>query len=49
MNTQEQLSQYQQDIIVGTLLGDASLQTGSQGKTWRYAEERYNQKHKEKI
>ena len=30
------LSQYQEDVIVGTLLGDASLQTGSQGKTWRY-------------
>jgi hypothetical protein len=25
----KQLSQYQQDIIVGTLLGDANLQTGS--------------------
>jgi hypothetical protein len=25
-----------QDVVAGTLLGDGSLQTGSQGKSWRY-------------
>lgn len=30
MNTQ------QKDLIFGTLLGDGNLQTGNQGRTWRY-------------
>ena len=29
-------TQLQKDIIFGTLLGDASLQTQNQGKTYRY-------------
>lgn len=35
----------QQDIIFGTLLGDASLQTQNQGKTYRY-KFLQSQKHK---
>lgn len=30
------LSKEQRDLVVGTLLGDANLQTESQGRTWRY-------------
>jgi hypothetical protein len=30
------LSQLQEDLLFGTLLGDGNLQTGTQGKTWRY-------------
>lgn len=30
------LNQTQKDLIFGTLLGDGNLQTGSQGRTWRY-------------
>jgi len=30
------LTQIQKDLIFGTLLGDANLQTGSRGKIWRY-------------
>lgn len=26
----------QREMIAGTLLGDGNLQTGSNGKTWRY-------------
>lgn len=32
----EGLTQLQQDLIVGTLLGDGSFQTGSHGLRWRY-------------
>nr|AYQ94868.1 hypothetical protein [Microspora sp. UTEX LB472] len=34
--TFSKLTQVQKDLIFGTLLGDANLQTGSRGKTWRY-------------
>ena len=30
------LSVIQKDLIVGSLLGDGNLQTGSRGQTWRY-------------
>ena len=30
------LNQQQKDLLVGTLLGDANLQTSNQGQTWRY-------------
>jgi len=30
------LTQNQKDILFGTLLGDGNLQTGNQGRTWRY-------------
>lgn len=30
------LNQEQKDLLVGTLLGDANLQTSNQGQTWRY-------------
>lgn len=30
------LNQEQKDILVGSLLGDGSLQTNTKGKTWRY-------------
>ncbi len=30
------LTQLQKDLIFGSLLGDGNLQTGSQGRTWRY-------------
>lgn len=30
------LTQIQQDILFGTLLGDGNLQTETKGKTWRY-------------
>nr|YP_009629477.1 putative LAGLIDADG homing endonuclease [Coelastrella saipanensis]YP_009629512.1 putative LAGLIDADG homing endonuclease [Coelastrella saipanensis]AVV61587.1 putative LAGLIDADG homing endonuclease [Coelastrella saipanensis]AVV61622.1 putative LAGLIDADG homing endonuclease [Coelastrella saipanensis] len=30
------LTQEQQDLVVGTLLGDASMQTYSSGQVWRY-------------
>lgn len=30
------LTQQQRDLLVGTLLGDASLQTVTEGRTWRY-------------
>lgn len=30
------LSQEQTDLVVGTLLGDANLQTATKGRTWRY-------------
>ena len=31
----QNLTQKQQDILVGCLLGDANLQTFNQGSTWR--------------
>jgi hypothetical protein len=33
--TTQKLTQKQQDILVGCLLGDANLQTFNEGKTWR--------------
>lgn len=30
------LTQLQKDLLIGTLLGDGSMQTFSNGKTWRY-------------
>lgn len=30
------LTQLQKDLLVGTLLGDGHLQTGTKGRTWRY-------------
>lgn len=36
LNIKQQQQQQRKDLLVGTLLGDGSLQTGSNGKTWRY-------------
>lgn len=30
------LKKHQKDLLVGTLLGDGNLQTGTEGRTWRY-------------
>lgn len=47
-NTEEiqQIYRDLQDILVGTLLGDASMQTYSDGKTWRL---RYLQKDEQYL
>lgn len=42
------LTQLQKDLIFGTLLGDGNLQTGSQGRTWRYRALHQN-KHKDYL
>jgi len=31
-----ELTQLQKDLIIGSLLGDGNMQTGSDGRTWRY-------------
>lgn len=30
------LNQHQKDLLIGTLLGDGNLQTGTKGRSWRY-------------
>lgn len=35
MNQNLQNSSFLRSVLIGTLLGDASLQTYTQGKTWR--------------
>ena len=42
------LTQLQKDLIFGTLLGDGNLQTGSQGRTWRYRA-LHQSKHKDYL
>lgn len=34
--TVEKLNQHQKDLLIGTLLGDGNLQTGTDGRSWRY-------------
>lgn len=47
-NTEERQQKYRkiEDILIGTLLGKASLQTYSDGRTWRL---RYEEKNEQYI
>lgn len=35
-NQCNELTEQQKDLLIGTLLGDGNLQTGTKGRTWRY-------------